>query len=168
MKTAIADLDCTIPAPRGTIDLFDISMMLHPKYNHEVLGQRCAVLFQPAQGGGEERFHGTVGGFQYRSWLDEITHQLLTEWHHTIDFDDGDTLDLHLETLELQSEFWWLDENEQPLGPTAISGARARPGPPNGSSAPPVAAAAAVVEAVVSVSILQLEMDTKRIPCHFF
>jgi hypothetical protein len=124
-------------------------MMLHPKYSHEVLGQRCAVLFDSAQGD-EQRFPGTIGGFQYRYRRDDTTHQLLTTWHHTIDFDDGDTLDFHLETLEVQGEFWWLDENEQPLGPTATSGARARRlrGGPN-RGAPP---AAAVVEAAVAVS----------------
>jgi hypothetical protein len=146
--------------------------MVRPKYRHEVIGKRCAVLFHmeddededeedeeeeqeektttkkgpaqqrrkrrprkrqkrnqrpelhppsetttttTAQSSKSRRFSGVIASFTYRSVWDDVTHQVLTVWYHTIDFDDGETLDYHLETLELQNEFWWLDDNDRPI-----------------------------------------------------
>jgi hypothetical protein len=114
-------------------------MILHPKYRGEVIGKRCAVLFQSDNdddgggigGGGEEqrRLAGTIAAFHFHTEWDDATAQGVSTWHHQIDFDDGDSVDYHLETLEFWGEFWWLDRFDDTvfLDPAATAGvARAR------------------------------------------
>jgi hypothetical protein len=115
-----------------------ITMILHPKYRGEVIGKRCAVLFQldndddgGGGGGGEERqrLAGTIAAFQFHTDWDDATNAGVSTWHHQIDFDNGDSIDYHLETLEFWGEFWWLDRFDDTvfLDPAATAGvARAR------------------------------------------